>query len=108
MPRRDRVPAPVLLRMHQAHPASGEGKALRKSRGLKQRQEKRRESGKRKTRVRAAETKKELQRDGEQDIDGLGGREQGRGQERQRPAEKEKQQTPRPKYLNSRAGTIGG
>lgn len=84
MPRRDRVPAPVLLRMHRAHPASGEGKALRKSRGLKQRQEKRRESGKRKTRVRAAETKKELQRDGEQDIDGLGGREQGRGQQRRR------------------------
>ena len=42
MPRRDRVPAPVLLRMHQAHPASGEGKALRKSRGLKQAGEKKR------------------------------------------------------------------
>ena len=31
------------------------------------------------------------QRDGEQDVDGLGDREQARGQERQRPAEKEKQ-----------------
>lgn len=58
VPRRDRALAPRTAENTPAHPESGEGKALRKFRGLKQRWEKR--SGKRKTRVREAETKKAL------------------------------------------------